>query len=80
MVLRQGLNKTMYLKNLARKKVHAVYDAVWRYHLDHAQLYKIMREACGRKFYMPPQIHSSLLDRQALAFSWHVEAQEYWSG
>ena len=49
-------------------------------HLDHAQLYKIMREACGRKFYMAPQIHSSLLDRQALAFSWRIEAQESWSG
>ena len=29
---------------------------------------------------MAPQIHSSLLDRQALAFSWHIEAQESWSG
>ena len=46
---------------------------------DTKQIQKV-REACGRKFYMPPQIHSSLLDRQALAFSWHVEAQEYWSG
>ena len=31
MVLMRGLNKTMHLKNLVHRKVHAVCDAVWRW-------------------------------------------------